>query len=481
MNSGSLKVFTVALAMMMVFSPAMAQEDEEPDKNWLDTLEDFSNCNILTKAFGACEDLFQFDYVDGKGSTVAESIATQMAFASDERKTALQNQRNYANRTYGIAISKAKITAIEALNDGESKATALTESNQDIVNFYSELTRRTLNTRNREILKINETAQTVNETEGINLRTVTDWSEKSTEGIQDFRVDNHTFTLPNGTDMTVYSLDVYTGDYCASCGWFTVFPATPGSSDRYTGGEFRFVDQDGNVVNEFSSAKYPETFTKGGEVQNRATSNIETVVEQVYANYDKGELDASEILGPLEATQLASTSYESTGKFSYASLSLEQMGLANPEQATFTVSWTENGSNKTKDGQLFVSNDYNSSLEANKSYTIEEPVFYIYQQSEDSAERIDLTGKQFTIEEIRDAETGDKLNKTTVQQNEFYTRDTTELQSQLESLESDIQELKTSGGFFGGFDGFGNFTGSLGPSAYAILALLLVIAGAYLA
>lgn len=476
MNTGSLKVFTLFVALSVVFSGvAVAEDSESEEDTLLEEVEQRVTCNAITgPVYPDCKFEFDFSYDDGGADTVHESIETQMEFADSERESDLNQVNQYVNRTYGIAMSEAKLESVEQLNNGTSESEALSQATGQVNDFYSTQEKRMIETRNREVLKINETANTVEETDSLDLDEVITWVDESEYVVEDVEVEEEQTELKNGTNQSIYTLTIET-DCGGGCEMQEIY--TSDISEGYsTSDPFAVVGTDGDVVYDFEDTEYTPTFESIQDTNSRSIDNTEGVVEEVYDNYEEDELDASDILGPLEATQLASTSYEDTGKYSYLAESLEQMGLASSESESFTVSWEEDNETVEEEGQLFVDNSYSDSLESGESYTIEDTVYFVYQDSNESSDTKDLTDKEFTIEEMQDTDSGDEVNETEVQENNYYTEDTEDLESDLEAMREDFEELSTSSGGFAGFDGFNDFIAD--PRTLVAIALALIVVGA---
>lgn len=430
-----------------------------------DTVLDLSCSTMVVFMNPACTPILWDDIYQGGPEDTQHSIYKKGVFMEDKREQLLKETRSHLNQTYGMGMSEAKLTIIEELNNGSTLAEAKDEAVGDIQDFYSIQQQRIISYQNREVLKLNETLNEIKDVQGLSKEDV--FQDICSDGPVDptfFLNFEANYTLSNGTKVHKYTARVKDTDG----GW-----QLPSSPCRIQGGagSWRYAkwknigDHDAyrnlEVIDSYNQTntsyflqvkKYRSVNQKIESNFERAQNNVQKMAENIYSNYEENELNVSDVLGPLEELQLASTNYQDTGYYSYLATSLEQMGLASNDSYAFKVRWwTESGEQNTAYGQLFVAkNAYNGTVETGKNYSAEnESVWFVHQTAGGNATTTEFQNK-FQVLEMRNSETGESINQTSLQPTEFRTSNTEDLKNQLEEIRANQKELMSSGGSIGG-------------------------------
>lgn len=480
-------------------------------------------CNALTAyAVPACEKPVKVDLGGATTTEVKWSIANSASAISDKREQVLGSTNKRLNASYGVAMAEAKAEGIEDLNAGVAEGTATQNASDVVRDWYSEIQRNSLNTRNRDFLRINASIAEANKTSGLAVSDVfkvrmADLKEEGTEtpytgtvmkSTGDIRVREYTKTLFNGETTTMYKLqaNVKTVDKqqgvnspCSSdvYHWKNLTESFTVKTYDYDGSVGSCIEQgtvtlhpkvsvtspEGNNITYYLEKPYTETLTGIESTKDRALSNVRTIVDDIFQTYQRGEVEVSESLGPLEVLKTASTSYASTGTYDYATATARQMGLETNDTYAFRLQWSPEGVNETyKDtGQLFLDETaFNGTIETGKQYEVtDQVVWFTRTDSTGQIVQEDLNGT-FTPLEITNKQTGEKVNKTTTQNVEAYESNITDLEKQFAELREEVEEnqFEGSGGTAGGsLTGlFGLSTPELALSSTVVGLLLLMTA-----
>ncbi len=158
-------------------------------------------------------------------------------------------------------------------------------------------------------------------------------------------------------------------------------------------------------------------------------------VDEVYAEYQAGELSTKEILAPSELASRASSSYNSTGANSFLSIELASLGLGGDFNSSVTIQTTENGTNVTLDGTLFYTGDDVESFQPGTTYsnTSLNGVAYLSVPGDGNGTVKKLDG-EWTITSAQNPETGEEVANVSMQSYTKKTTNASDLQAELEKL-----------------------------------------------
>lgn len=378
-------------------------------------------------------------------------VYTDAIVNHDRREQLTKEQRSHLNQTFGMAMAQAKLTVIEELNNGSSEGTAQQAALEEIRDYYTTHQVKVLSHQEREVYALNRTVNTIKETDGLGIGDVliegqdtynqcTSQAE-SGQGTKGFEFQKRNKTLHNNSVRSYTSVEVIATDNGEKCTLLTsdqsVFLSDMAVLNASSGR--------GDSVEAYNGKTHQQTLDMIDSRETKAENNVINLTSALYDEYEPGEMNTSDMLGPLETLVTASTNYEDTGSYSYLALSLEQAGLAHNSSYAFQVQWNNSGeSEKTAWGQLFVPRGtFNNTLEVNKTYDASgKTVIFVHNTEDGKATETDLDGS-FKILNMRDTESGESINSTSLQSSEFHTDGVQDLQKQLDELREQQDRVTT--------------------------------------
>ncbi|MGB9957444.1 hypothetical protein ACOZ4B_13800 [Haloferax prahovense] len=400
--------------------------------------------NTLTGADTGCrwESGDQVDY-ENISKTDAYASALGIADASESYTTTTQN---FLEDTRSVAWSKAKITIVNELNNGSTVSQAKLAANQTVDAYYSQVQRNVIadwNSKTHTLDYLHTESGLVLGPDG--SATIEEW-------------DNKTYTLSNGSSMTLRAMDYSTnGDYHTAPPT-SVMPhstADPGINGLYI---IKAKDPDsGSMTWILDGGQYAtvldDTYTQSNQIQ----SNVDQYVDDAYSLYQAGELETGDLLDPTTIASQAATEYNSTGYYSFAAVQLASLGASGNINASHTI---DTGDGTTLNGTLYYTADDvpTSGWATGQTYNMTNfnGTFYMAVQKQDgNGTIVDLAnyGETFTITQAVDTQTGEELNATQI---ETYTYDSTNasaLKSELDrlrDLRAEYEQSLNGGGSSGG-------------------------------
>lgn len=409
--------------------------------------------------FSSCWSPFEFTFGGGDKQTFLNDLEANGGVIEEDRKDTLSNIETVNKQSFGISQAQAKKTAIEELNNGSTVDEARSVILDDVDNFWSA---REQNLVTQHQLEIQQFKNVLSEADAIGV----DYSEMFDQNHSDYTIYRENYTLINGTQTQIYEVYADSGQLIHS----PIKTGGTGLDTAENGYQFLAADQYATGIDSVINQRQT------------AYDNVVTLVDGIYNNYQPGGLNPSDVLGPLEALKTSATNYAETGGTSYLATTFEQMGLSTSFDKAFTVSYqnTDMSNASTIEGQLFGSpDDFPNGFEANTTYDASsKTAWMVYQPESGAAESVNFNDT-FTVDKIQNLQTGDQINNTTIQQQEFYTTNITKLESQLDTIRAQQEELKGSFGGGGGVnDGLLGLTGVLGG---LVIVLILILAGAIFA
>ena len=383
-------------------------------------------------------------------------IYTDAIVNHDRREQLTKEQRSHLNQTFGMAMARAKLTVIEALNNGTSEGAAQQKALKEIREYYTTHQVKVLSHQEREVVALNNTVDTIEETDGLSKGDVFDASEYI---CGDTTCDTVTNVYLNRTEVTLHNSSArnytrVTIEAESATGTANHTLLTP--SEDESGGQLPVLSGRGDNVTAYNGQTHQQTLEMIDSRKIKAENNVINLTSALYDKYEPGELNTSDMLGPLETLVTASTNYADTGSYSYLALSLEQAGLAHNSSYAFKAQWNNTGeSAKAAWGQLFVpQGTYNNTLEVNKTYDAsDKTVMFVHnptavcidwceESSSDKATKTDFDGT-FKILKMRNTETGENINSTSLQVTEFHTDGVQDMQKQIEEARQTQQRVTT--------------------------------------
>ncbi|WP_049968438.1 hypothetical protein [Haloferax prahovense] len=377
-------------------------------------------------------------------STEYENVSKTDAFASykshnESLAVFVDTTSNFQQDAKTVAWTKAKMTLINELNNGSSKAQAVAAANQTVEDYYARHERQTMvgwNVFASHLWYIQNSTPLTIEIGGGYSGT---FDSKTTK----------TKTLVNGSDVVVYEL-TDTGGTTSFSPW-DVYQNPLKAENPDTLSNEKAIDTE-RVRNLWVNYR-----TQTDQVK----SNVDAYADGLFAEYESGELNSTDIarLNPTMIASEAATEHNSTGYMSFAAIQLAAMGYSGDLNASHTV--TVNGT--TLNGTLFYTgNDSSTGWETGQTYEMGQynGTFYMAYQPDDtnqSSDIVDLStyGTNFTIESAVNTNTGESVNTTQPQQYVYASTNVSDLDEELDQLAKLRQEYEDSlngGGSSGGLN-----------------------------
>jgi hypothetical protein len=278
------------------------------------------------------------DYADSDEITAHQDIYKDTTVWNDTRETIVIETGSHLNQTFGLAQSKGKFEAIQALQDGDSEGNATDIATEKVDDLYTAQQMRVYRWKNREVIQPNKSLKTIEETD-LNLNdvyngVVTDDSCDYSD-LDKIEIDQGNVTLFNGTEMDTYGATMYPQQSCSPVNR-VLMPVDLSN----TGNQLISKDYDtANTTEAVDGAAYTDLLNDVEAQRSTANDNVIGIVDDLYANYNPDDVDVSDMTGPLEMLIYGSTNYEDTGLYSYRALSAEQAGYASNTSYAFEVEW----------------------------------------------------------------------------------------------------------------------------------------------
>lgn len=416
-----------------------------------------------------------------------ETDAYSVALASnDSTHRYLTNRNNFEEDARGVIWMEAKISAANVIANNGTEAEAQQAFNATVNNFTSRMIRNDLYHYSAQSgLAASTAAQTgaTNTTNGAHIDATrqTGWiqyalPDRSTVTIQ-------TVVIASAGDRTLVAPDFYTevsdtnvsGEVvqinrestsggAASYDWVRAAPSDGPTPRIYTKDVSLQRNNGTSGVVAFVAPKTQRQQIQdwvdiGADIRRQGA----TYVSETHAAYQAGEIDESDLYGPITLAQEANTAYNETGANSFVNAELAALGITGATNTshvvTTTITETEysNGSrvstthDVTIEGTLFLTGDVDMSLETGQTYdpaNIKGEVLMTVANISSNRTSPPPTGtevalqNEFTIQSATNVETGEAVDVTTAKQDDYETANASRLNEQLEDLRQQRQEIE---------------------------------------
>jgi hypothetical protein len=462
----------------------------------------FQDCTVADSLIGAALQSFTNPQADGEcrfnpadvgnpnGVAATDGYAAGLAM-SDATDSYLTTSENFDNATYGVMLMEAKISIIESLENNETNETARAEALAAVENVSQTRMSNIIHNYNGHaqhyyyLTKTNtsvriegSSASFINKSD-----TVTFNVSGSNESVFVWGDDNN-----GGFSPTMNALDlpgVNNSEYSAAV-----------SANGYQGHQldrhYQVNDPSNSSVwtTALDAERYGTALTKVQNNEDTAKANVDQLVTDIYASYNAGELNATDLAqaSPLTMATQASTDLNSTGYYGFAAAQASALGISTDTNASHVVrhDWTrfdaQTDSRVTTTvnttGTLFYTGEDSPALSTGSTV---DPAnhsgeFYMAVSSMEGVNQsatpnyVQMDGT-FEILSATNTKTGEPINTTTMEPRpEYSTTNVSNLQDQIDELQKlrdyyKSQQAASGGGF--SFDFGGVETG-------VILALLAV-------
>lgn len=370
----------------------------------------------------------------------------------------------------GVMWSHAKVEVVEALNNGRTLSQAKLDAKAEIDETAADMEVTVLKSWDEATVKTYHMMQAHWDNPNVSNSTI--HPDGISGNAEKSIIVNHTYTLYNGSDYDykkikwANSTGIPIG-YANYPGWIHDKPTSDYS-------DMKFIDtlEYENVLNNISTRA------------TRVHDNVDTIAENIYANYTQGELNTTDVLSGQELAAQYSTNWNSTGHNAYASGFMASLGLDGNLQDAFKVQ-LESGA--TFEGQLFLDEGANlSTISSETKYhatgKLNDPANFTDGETWNSTEghvwmthdgkMREITGN-FTVLSITDTKTGESLSNTTFTSRKYDGTDVSQLESLLKQLIQDAENVETpsSSGFSIPTFGLGSLFG-IPNTVWIVLAAL---------
>jgi hypothetical protein len=477
----------------------------------------FDGCEFsdsLTLAIGASLGLSNQKCTFWSPDTDPQNLTDTDAYASglvglSTSETYLSTVENTQQDTRSVMWAKAKITIVNELNNNSTSQEAMDAANATVENYTATLQQNVLADYNARIQQAaylsNATGGTTTGGNG-NPSKVTRGTGDQTDYYSEPATYN--FTLADGSVATAYALGVHADQST------TYQAAFVDSNQSWAGTQPDGLDPSSYNVNSWTTPQdiyvasanfdnftlYMDTSRYNGALaeyrrqQSQVQDNIAQYVTAVYAAYNAGEIDSTDLAlsDPTTIATQASTDYGSTGYYGLASAQLAALGMSGDTNASHVVNTTYSRQVVQNDslvwqnesvqvtGTLFYTGEDSQNFTTGQTYDPDNLGGVVYMsvsemENRNTGETVNSSGfvtlsENFTVTEATNVRTGESINTTTMETRNYTSTNATQLEQELQELREtrqfyEDQLADSSGGI--SFDFGGVETG-------VIIALLFV-------
>lgn len=208
------------------------------------------------------------------------------------------------------------------------------------------------------------------------------------------------------------------------------------------------------------------------------TDNADVWVNETYDSYSAGEINLTDIPDASTLSQEFNTDENTTGYYAYAGADLAMMGVGSNLNETFTVEQLDNGSvTETLHGTLFSNwepSQTNGSWVNGTVYDTANTSDLVYVATNDG---LQLVEGEFRISEMRNAKTGEKVNKTVHHHYNRQTSNVSVTEEQLQELIEVREDINDAEAAAAGGGGGGDLFPDLGFGGGGSLGLIIAALG----
>lgn len=395
----------------------------------------------------------------------AETSAAQ----KDVKLTSVENRLTDAR---AMALTEAKLAAIEAMNNNASKANATDAAETAVEDYYSTI-QANLISEAESLTHYSDYASDVETNETGDSGLDQTWVTTKGNGRPPETTWERQIWLLNGSTRNISQPELSNGVQ------YTWFPNNGTNHD--TSDTIIFQSADNQTVEYLKNSRFVSKFQKIHLQNDQVRNNVGGMVDGIYSGYSAGELNASDVLSPTELYSRAATDYNSTGYSGFAAAQLAATGYSGNISMSHVVNLSSEGaisanlSTTEVSGTIFYTGSESVTLEKGRTYdpTSHDGSFVLAYQTENQSGIADLTGN-FSIAEQIDTSSGESVNSTSTETYVYNTTDTSDLQqtlTKLEELRQEYQQMNSGG------DSIGWDWGSQNPAVVVavVLAAILVL------
>jgi hypothetical protein len=455
---------TIALAGMLVTTAVLAGPAAQPAQ----AAYGFQDCDFSDSLTTAVIDSFtnpraegecRFNPADvGNPNGVAETDAYAAGLAiSDATDSYLTTSDNFNNATYGTMLMEGKIEVIQALENNETLENATQAANESIDDVAKTRITNLVHNWNGHAVHIEYLAET-------------------NASVRYYGSDDPGNIRPNGSyiaaeNQTIegYNIELYvlsmmwTGNPSGASPWGGNVTSLPDTEENFFSGAYAYensrieVQEPGgsNYTTILEFAPYQEQTDEIVAQRDRAKDNMAQVAADIYASYEAGDLDATNLAesSPLTMATNAGSELNSTGYYGFASAQAAALGISTDTNTSHVVrhDWTrfdaDSGTSTTTTvnttGTLFYTGDDAPNLStgstidpANHSGEFYMAVSSIEDVNESETPNYLPMNGSFEILSATNTKTGESVNTTSMEPRANYTT------TNVSTLQDQIDELR---------------------------------------
>ncbi|MBP1986772.1 hypothetical protein [Halolamina salifodinae] len=403
------------------------------------------------------------EYGDVDGGTPSQihwDVYSDAVFMEDSRDQHITEQESFIGMTEGMATAHAKETLIECRNAGKSQSVCEDKARQEVDSVFAEMQKSIYISQNRQIQHWKMMEQQVNQTDNLAVSEVYPYESNSADWETGFREVE--LTLYNGESMNV-TKGYY--KYISGDGGDTIYNYPyyyNGKTQGTQGDSFGSQTNEHTTLNVISPEDKTTLALEGGTYkdtiqtidQNRqdALSQVHPMANDIWANYEVGEVSSSETQCGLDSIATSATNDEAE---TYRVKSAYCTGLAVQEEGKdveVRADFDDDGESETKSGVIiadpgaFPDNTFKSGVTyngENSTATTNGSVSLIATSSGEQPQTLDLTGEKFTITAVYGAD-GKQVESATLSSNEFTTTSTEDLNNQINEIDKKLEAIEKS-------------------------------------
>lgn len=423
----ALKILVAAIALFFVW-PAQAGAQFGTD-----TAVDLACSSPMLRTYvPVCTAAVQDDIITASPRVVQEDIYQKSLIQDSRIEQTIKESESMTDRTYGLSMSEAKITALENLNNGTKLPKTYNRTQRKISEAYSLQTQSLLAKHNRDVQTLKLVVDRVKSTGGLSMKDVFSINLSQSWQVKQIRFGTENFRLPNKTQMQVLTVDIEVKRGC--CKYYQTYESTAfANASPHTYALQAHSPNRSSFAKVTDPQKYNAAYGKIIQNYENAKASSARITRQIYRNYQQGTVDVANVTGPLEKLKHMSTTYQESGATSYEASVFQQMGIPTNTSLSFDITTVFNGTPKTVESQLFAPKGQfkNNEIKSGYNYsTNNRTVFILYKAANNKIKRKTVQD-WFVAESIENPRSGRSLDSARIQKVGLATSKATNLSTQI--------------------------------------------------
>jgi len=413
------------------------------------------------------------------GREALENITDSKAYTSGVELHAstdmhLNTVDNSMEDARSVAWAKAKIEIVEAMEQGENASVAKSQAKDAVDEYYTLRQKNLVEKAWANAYAIEDISNSSSVTEYY-LSGDNQWADASSVSV----ADGTWITYADGSGTFPPKINSQAAGASRSVSWLS------------TESDYRVSFNGSNSGELYQPDNFKARFDEMADQSNQVNNNVDTYVDNVYAEYNEGDLDASDIAesSPTAVASQAATDLNSTGYYGYASAALRSVGVAGPTNTSHIVT-LEDGTQI--EGTLYVTDTDNFSVSTGETYdpgnfsgsvfiTVAELTYEngTAVKGSELASQFHPVQQNFTVESATNTKTGDAVEVTTGEDKDYTSNNASKLKQELEEMQEaraywQAQATLASGGTGGGSGGGGSSGTSWNLGGQQMLAAVAI-------